>query len=286
MFFLRPLNKEIVKLLDYKRPSTQTLDSVSAKIRTIVQHEKAQKQFSDARETLADEAFSNPDSLEPVAKALQLTVHNTGFFTASSGTPGTVTASPAVRAVAFSEDVLQGGNNSEPVTLGESELLVLRVSEHKPSTAQTFEQVKDQIRQLLARQAEQRAAQDLAEKLAGQTENSSAALRQQYHLKPQVLTGITRQTRVVSPELLEAIFNMTPPTPPLMQHTQALPTADGYAVVTLTKVVAGDERGLSQEQKLAIQNHIANSNGLLAYDLLLDSALKHATVVNHLDAKN
>lgn len=135
-------------------------------------------------ERLADLAFTNPDTLEPAAKALALKIQHSQLFT-TEGTASGVTSNPRVVAAAFSDDVLQQGNNSSPISLKDGSLLVLRVEKHEASSIPSLSRVETQVRDQLVKQTQQADAALLAGKLERQLRQgaSGATLAQKNQLQ-------------------------------------------------------------------------------------------------------
>ena len=93
-------------------------DSKSAEAK--LRKEKAQEQFLDLQQRLADLSFENPDSLDPVAESLQLPLKSTDFITADS--KQAPFDDPKVQAQAFSETLRQENTNSEVISLSDSRI--------------------------------------------------------------------------------------------------------------------------------------------------------------------
>ena len=67
------------------------------------------------------------------ADALGLEVQTSDWLTATGGAG--IGEYPKVVALAFSEDVLEAGNNSEPVEVGDNDAIVVRVEERQAAQA-------------------------------------------------------------------------------------------------------------------------------------------------------
>lgn len=131
-----------------------TLDEVSEDLRQELQNRSAEGAFYDAAERLATLTYEVPDSLVPAAEELGLEVQTSDWLDRSGGAD--LFANPKVVNAAFSEEVLGMGNNSELIEPDPQRLeaLVVRVDEHRPETLRPFEEVREEIAELLrARQA-------------------------------------------------------------------------------------------------------------------------------------
>lgn len=130
----------------------------------------ADAEFGELREALTEAAFDQPESLEAASTATGLPVQESGWLDADTDS-GPVLSNPAVQTAAFSDDVRQDGNNSEPVEIGERHVVVLRTIEDEGERPKALEDVRDQVAEALrAERAEaslDRQAADSAVALAG-----------------------------------------------------------------------------------------------------------------------
>src|SRR5690606_19628321 len=93
-------------------------------------------------EKLRDLSY-NAESLADVAKELDLKLEKSGLFERSKGKG--LLASPKVTEAAFSDEVLLNGNSSEVIEIDSSNVVVLKMTEHKPSQVKPLAEVKAQI---------------------------------------------------------------------------------------------------------------------------------------------
>jgi len=141
---------EIFKLVAYKPATVKPLADVQTEIQQQVMAELAQAEYARALEQLSDLSYQTPDSLTPVAEALKLNVEHSVPFPRQGG-DAQLTKNKQIINAAFSRDVLELGNNSEPVQIDNDGVVVLRVSKHIPSAEKTLEQVKTVIADKIAR---------------------------------------------------------------------------------------------------------------------------------------
>ena len=144
-------------------------EATRAEVEAAAARDAAAEEFGELRETLAEVAFDEPESLEPVAEATGLEVRESDWLDADTDA-GPVLSHPAVREAMFSEDVLQDGNNSEPVEVGDRHLVVLRVIEDEGERPKSLEDVAEEIADRIAAE---RAGEALDER-AGAAETALA----------------------------------------------------------------------------------------------------------------
>lgn len=141
--------------LDALKPSVvRPFDEAEVKqeLMALFQARERQTRFQEKADQLEQLAFENTASLEPVAEALQLKVESTDWFVRGGQGTG-IAANPAVIAAAFSPEVLQDGENSKPLQVGENRIAVIRKAEYEAPRQKALEEVKDTIRTALVDEA-------------------------------------------------------------------------------------------------------------------------------------
>lgn len=161
-----PFGFHLLEVTDIKPSRVPPLAEVRDTLRQRVQRELAEERFFAAAETLRNQSFEHPDTLEPAAQALGLRVQEIGPFKRSGGQG--VAANPEFLRHAFSNEVV-GGENSEVFELGSGRYAVVRMSEHTPAAQRPLDEVKADIVQSLHQQegaaAAIKAGEALLEKL-------------------------------------------------------------------------------------------------------------------------
>lgn len=167
---------------------------------------QAQAAYQNAVNSLANAVFQNSDSLSPAADMLKVPVQTTGWL--SSGSNTGLFANPQVIAAALSDNVLNGGNNSNVINLGKNQVIVLRVIAKKPPVALSLPQVASQIKNMLILQQSLIAADTQAKVLEANLNSgaSLASLAAKQHFNLQTAKGISISTKSIDANLLAA-FN-------------------------------------------------------------------------------
>jgi peptidyl-prolyl cis-trans isomerase D len=148
----------VIKLVAVSPAKQQSFDEVKAKIEQDLKRQKATRKFAEAAEQLQNLVYEQADSLQPVAKALNLTVQTTPLLSRAQVLALGHDNAKFEQSI-FSPDSLQAKRNTEPIEVAPSVLMAARVVEHKPASPQPFDDVKAEIR----RQLEQKAAGELAQ---------------------------------------------------------------------------------------------------------------------------
>lgn len=158
----------VIRLNEIKAASSKTFEEARADVEAAVRKEKAEKQFFDEADQLSTLTYENSDSLEPAAKALNLNVKETDFLTRTGGKG--LFANPKVVEAAFSSEVITEHLNSQPVEIGPTHVLVLRLVEHRPSALRPLADVRAEVAALVTAELAKRKAEErgkaLLERLA------------------------------------------------------------------------------------------------------------------------
>src|SRR5581483_10579459 len=200
----------IIKLEELKPAQTLPFEdpAVQKQLLDLYQQQDATTRFTDMSAKLDQLSFENSASLEPVAKALGLQVKSTDWFTRKGGQG--IAANQAVIAAAFSQAVVQDGENSKPIALDPRRLVVVRKAEYEAPRQLSQAEVADQIRAELRDEAAKAKAQaavdallkgvnegqtfEVATKAAGLTAASPGAVQ--------------RDNKDLPQPLLKAVFGM------------------------------------------------------------------------------
>ena len=242
-------------------------------------------QFFDWAERLANLSYESPDSLDPAAEALELTLQTSDWIDRSGGEG--ILAYPKVVAAAFSNDVLRVGNNSDLIEPEHNELMavVLRVLEHEEVTVKPLEEVRDEVVTLLRDKGAADAAAAKAAELAqalGAGEAQSLVVGD-YEL--QDLGLVTRGAARVPGEIQDFAFTMERPVSDRASYG-SLSLADGDgATVILTEVVDGSLETMDETMRDQTRKDLAGEIGRAYYNDLLANLESRVKIERKLSAE-
>jgi peptidyl-prolyl cis-trans isomerase D len=148
----------IIKVTAVRAGRTQSFDEAKAQIEQDLKRQKATRKFAEAADQFQNLVYEQAESLQPVAKALNLQVQTTPLITRSQVQALAMGNAKVAQAV-FSPESLQAKRNTEAIEVGPNTLMAARVIEYKPATPRPFDDVKAEIR----RQLERKAASELAQ---------------------------------------------------------------------------------------------------------------------------
>ena len=225
----------IIRLDEIEAGHLKTFDEVRPELEVEYRKDRSQSIFYDESQKLAELAFSSLTELDSVAKTFNLPVKAIPGFTREGG--GELGTEPAAIEAAFSEDVLERGQNSALVTIGEDRAVVLRVANHKPSEPRPLADVRARIELELRTRATREAAQKKGEEALAKLQQGSAwtDVVAMLGLTPAGKRFVGRQDTVIPSSVSRAVFGVSP-----VQISEAKPyygnvaTDDGnYAVIAV-----------------------------------------------------
>ncbi|CAM2935066.1 peptidyl-prolyl cis-trans isomerase D [Legionella steigerwaltii] len=268
---------EIFKLIAYKPVSTKSFSEVGSSIKEQLVAEAAQTKYTQAMEQLSDLSYQSPDSLQPVADALNLKIEKTQPFARSGGTDN-LTKNKQVLNTAFSHDVLDLGNNSEPIQIDNDSVVVIRVDQHWAEKEQSLEAVQDQISKILVKKIAESKAKEVGMNLLNPVEDKKQQeLISSNNLSWKSVVKSTRDNDKVDTDINDMAFNLLRPE---SRDGLVMPNGD-YVVVRLKQIHDGKLSTLDREQQDSLIQQIEASYGMMDYDLYVKSLINRAQIVRH-----
>lgn len=163
----------LIQLEEIQAEKGRDIEDMRVEIETTLRTEKAEQLYAELIEQLSELAYENPAELASTAEALELTARTSGWFTREQGTG--ISSDPAVREAAFSSTVVQDGENSDVVELGEGRAVVLRTNDYQPAEQKELSVVSSEIEKALRAQRARAKASQLADEILTAL-NTGAAL--------------------------------------------------------------------------------------------------------------
>jgi peptidyl-prolyl cis-trans isomerase D len=273
-----PFGFHIIKLVDIRAGEVPSLDEMREELTADLKQRAAEDLFYDELEQLTDLSYENPQSLDVAADALGLEIQHSDWLTAEGG-PG-IGQYPELISVVFSEDVLEAGNNSEPVEVGPNDVIVARVEEREPTQQLPLEKVRDRVTEALRKQMAAEMAQsrgeDLLEKLAQGTpvEELRDVDQASFHRAESVKRSVSGH----NPEVVQQVFTLAKPSEGASVDKGFSLSDGGYAVVHLTDVTDGDPAEMSDEVRAQLRRSYENMRRSVAVSTLVESLRAEADI--------
>ncbi|NBC48388.1 MAG: peptidylprolyl isomerase [Gammaproteobacteria bacterium] len=246
----------LVEVLDVRGGEPRPFEDVRDELIADLSTGGAEAVFFEQAEQLATLTYESPDSLIPAAEALDLEVQTTDRIDRSGGEG--LFANPRVIQAAFSEDVLERGNNSELLEPDPDgmQALVLRVVEHREPSVRPLDAVRDEIVSRVEAQRAAEAARARAEAIIAQVRSGETLTAAADGLELIEAGQVGRTASDVPPVVLGQAFSMPRPTSdaPVQVASTEGPEGDAF-VVSVSEVIDGDPGALSEDE-LAIESRV------------------------------
>ncbi len=238
----------------------------------------AQALFADKALDLERAAYDEQYALDATAESLGLTLEQvTGVTEADAAALGGIFASRSVVNAAFSDEVL-GGVNSEALTIGEEQLVVLRVNEQYPPEIRPLDDVRDEIRAELVRERALVAVEEAKDRAFARlsADESVAEIARDVGVEWQTIEAASRSPRTaqeaaVPAEVRRYAFSLPRP-PEGEKAVGVVDLANGAALVTVTRVEQGDVNTISQGEVEQLRQIAQQRAARLSFQSLLQAA--------------
>lgn len=253
-------------------------NKVKAKIKQTLLQQKINTILTKKSDQLSTITYTNPTTLEPAARQLNLKIQTTPLFSRESDKVG-IASHAKIVAAAFSKDVLQDGNNSDLIELKDGSLVVLRVKKHESSHILPLKAVSSQIKQQIEKQLTQAKAALLAGKIQNiLNENKSLAeIIKTNHLTWRIEKEVTRKNKSIPPAVLESAFSIS------LKKGHSVTTAvlknGDSAVIQLTTIKPADFNQASEKQRNALKKTLSTDWGDIDYQFYMKDAKNRSKIV-------
>ena len=271
----------IIKLTGIRAEKSKPFEDVRDEILTQFKKDEAERRYFELAEKLTNMAYETPDSLAGVADALHLELKQSPFFARRDGTG--IFANPRVTTLAFSDEVLKQGFNSEPIELGENHVVVLRLLEHQQASRKPLAEVKTQVMQTLiedkAKESVKAAGEKAVEQLAAGDSAETVFKAQTVAWESAVeITRKTKETKINQAIIMQA-FKLQHPTAVSQSYGGIVLGSGDYAVIRLNKVTDGDPTTLDKAERETLKKRLAGDEGANAQTYLITALKANAKIV-------
>ena len=251
----------LILVTDRRDGIAVTLDAVRAELEDRIQRAEARDDLLLDVERLRDLAFNAVDLEEPAAE-LELSVRRASGV--SREAPGDLLSDPRLLDAAFSEDVLEAGNNSDVIELDPDYFVALRVAERIPPAPlpleEVYEDIERELRAAAARDAVAAAASELMAALeSGSTMEDAASAA---NVEWQVELGAQRNSPVLPAPVRERLFTLQAPegdevTLATVGNTAELTEGDALYVVEFVRITEADVDTLLETERKQLSDRVA-----------------------------
>ena len=204
----------IVMVDDIKGGQESTFEEAREKIEKDYRREEAEKLYFEKADQLATLAYEHPDTLENAADALELQIQTSDFITRSpSRDVPALLRDPKIISAAFSEEVLQNGNNSDVIELGNDRIVVLRVIEHEAAKKRPLDEVRNRIVDQIRLEKGSARTEEIGKEILAKLQKgvSKEDLAGEYSVEWKDAAGVKRDDVKVNRSVLRTAFALGHP---------------------------------------------------------------------------
>ncbi len=259
----------LIQVLEIRAGSQQPFEEVQAELREELQSREAEDGYYELAERLDDLALESPGSLESAAQGTGLPIQRAELVTRTGGAP--FGFNQALIEAAFSLAVLEDGENSALIELGDGQAVVIRVAEYREPVVRPFDEVRAEIEQELRLQAAAAVARERGEDLLGRAEAGEDLATAAAQVGAQVGEPLTlaRGSEVLPPDVIAEIFRARPPVNGLAT-VSGFASGDGsYTVFVLDEVQAGRPESIPRAERDQRKNSLAQQVGNYALGAMI-----------------
>ena len=246
------------------KPFEAMRDEIEAELKK----QRAARRFSEAADAFSNMVYEQAESLKPAAERFKLQVQTTGWITRSTNQELGALDNPKLIAALFSADSVKERRNTDAIEVAPGTLVAARVLEHQPAAQRKFEEVKNEIAELLRRrEAAELAQKEGAAKLEQLRKGADAGVKwgpakTVSRREPQGLPGEVLRP-VVSADVSKLPAYVGVPVP-----------ETGYVLVRISKVIESDPKQQAQEST----GRAAGLLGASQYDAYVASLRQQADI--------
>ena len=270
----------LIKVTAVQESQGATFEDVRGQVLAQYQSREAERIYVERVETLANVTYEHPESLEAGARELGLAVRETGPVTRDGQSGDPVASQPAVVAAAFSSDVLDDGNNSEPIEFEPGRIVVVRAFDHEPPRDLDLDEVRADVVAALQADARRRAVIERGRDLLEDLRGGRDAVAADAGLEWSRFENVSRTgDGALSEELLEAVFRL-PRTGVggTARFDGVIDDGGDFVIVSLSRVDDGDISSMSDDEVRALRQALEADGGRTMFDAFVRSRRQSADV--------
>ncbi len=270
----------LVKVASVQQSGRVTFEEVRDQVLAQYQAREAERVYAERVETLANVTYEHPESLEIGARELGLTIRETNPVTRNGQSDDPIASQPAVVAAAFSSDVLDAGNNSEPIEFEPGRVVVVRAFDHERSRRLDLDEARADVARALRAETRRQAVTERGRALLEDLRNGlgADAVAAELGLEWSRFEDIGRTATELSAPLREVAFRMPRPTSGTVQFDGVLDDYGDFVIVALSRVEDGDTSSMSEEETEILRRGLESDIGRTAFDAFVRSRRQSADV--------
>lgn len=268
----------IIRLDGLRAGTGKVFAEVEAELIQRLRENEAAEVFAERVDELDDRSLESLDGLAPVAEDMGLQLAAVENFTRNGAEP--LGFSPDLIASVFSLEVLEDGENSPVIDLGEGRAVVVRVTDYRPSEARPLEEVRGSIIEQLTKEESIKLAAAAGDAAVAELNAGvgSAALGLPGTVIWTQQEGIRRGDRELPPDLAAEVFRVAKPAGNAADYHGLLLASGGYAIFRLTDFQPGEPANYSQDERDLRKQQLAGRLGAAHITAVIEDLVTDASV--------
>lgn len=273
----------LILLREVQDERTKTFDEARAELAAQMTQDRRLSEFNDRIAELSNALSADPFQLSGPAESLTLKLQRTGTFARSA--PIGIAANPAVASELNDAKVLDRGQVSPVIKLDETQRVAFRVVERKKPEPKKLEEVQESIKQLLIRQAQEKALKEKANEwlVKLKADGKLDAFLEESKKTAETADGVVRTAMNFPGPVLNEVFKQKRPEPDQKRILLAEISPQEYALVEFSAVVEGDPTKLDAAARDAVREQLRNERSYAEAQAYLDSLRKVAEITVYED---
>ncbi len=250
----------VIKIGEVLTGSQRPFEEVRVQLEAELQESERERTYNEVSGKLVDQVYKSPTSLEPAAKAMGLAVKTTPAFSRAGG-QGLVANQKVVR-TAFSDTLIQDGTASDPIELGPSHSVMIRVIEHSPERPRPLSEVATSVVAAIRLDRQRKAAEAAADALVKAARASTLAkAADSAKLAMAEMNALERGSAIPSRRAVEAFFDTPRPRDNLVP-VDKVEIGGQYVVYAIRDVRDGDPSRASAQERDQLRGQLAGIAGV------------------------
>ncbi len=237
----------LIKLLEIESGVAKPLEELKEQIISILQEQFVEDKYFNLKDSISEKVFEVSESLSEAADENGLIIRKSGFFDRQFGIglPVELQSQPNLIDIAFSDDVLYQGVNSELIELSNGSAVVLRLLEHQEAGTKPLTDVREQIIAILTQQQARDAIELQGNEILTALEEGQSA-EDVMTILPEGVPAIWKQQLAlgrkgteIDAQLRDNVFRMHAPSENSAVFKGVLLRSGNFAVIKLSAVSEG-----------------------------------------------
>lgn len=273
----------LIQLREVQAERTKTFEEAKAELTAQLTEDRRLTVFNDQISALSNALQTDPFQLSGPAEKLGLKVQRSGMFPRSA--PTGIAANPALASDLADEKIIERGQVSPVVKIDESQRVAFRVVERKKPEPKKLEEVSEQIKQLLVREAQEKALKEKANEwlVKLKSEGKLDTFIDESKKTAETADGVVRTAMNFPAQVLTEVFKLKRPAAEQKVIALAEISPQEYALVELSAVTEGDPTKLDAAARDAVREQLRNEWSYAEAQAYLQSLRSAATITIHED---